>query len=55
MPSWALTFLIIAGVSGLLGFSGAASIAAGLAEIHFFIFAALFIFTLVFGSRHHAD
>lgn len=55
MLSWALTFLIVAGVAGVLGFSGIAGIAAGLAEIHFFIFMALFIIALVFGGRHHAD
>lgn len=55
MLSWALLFLIVAGVAGVLGFSGIAGIATGLAEIHFFIFMALFIIALVFGLRHPAD
>ncbi|MBF9044323.1 DUF1328 domain-containing protein [Rhodobacterales bacterium HKCCE4037] len=47
MLGWALTFLIIALVAALFGFGGIASASAGIAQILFFIFIALFVITLI--------
>lgn len=47
MLSWALTFLIIALVAGLLGFSSIAGTAVGIAEILFFVFVILFILAML--------
>lgn len=47
MLVWAFTFLIIAIIAGLLGFTGIAGFATGLAEIYFFIFIALFVIALI--------
>jgi len=55
MLIWAFTFLIVAMIAGLLGFTGIAGFAAGLAEIHFFIFVTLFVIALIFGLRHPVD
>jgi uncharacterized membrane protein YtjA (UPF0391 family) len=46
MLRWALGFFIIALVAALLGFSGLAVAAAGIAKILFFIFLVLFVVTL---------
>jgi len=40
---WALVFLAIAIVAGLLGFGGVASASASVAKVLFFIFALLFV------------
>jgi uncharacterized membrane protein YtjA (UPF0391 family) len=47
MLRWALGFFIVALVAALLGFSGIALAAAGIAKILFFIFLILFLATLV--------
>ncbi len=47
MLSWAITFLIIALVAAVLGFGGIASASAGIAQILFFVFIALFMIALV--------
>lgn len=47
MLGWAITFLIVALVAALFGFGGIASASAGIAQILFFIFVALFVITLV--------
>lgn len=47
MLSWALTFLIVALVAGMLGFSSIAGTAVGIAEILFFVFVILFILALL--------
>jgi uncharacterized membrane protein YtjA (UPF0391 family) len=47
MLRWALGFFIVALVAALLGFSGIALAAAGIAKILFFIFLVLFLATLV--------
>jgi uncharacterized membrane protein YtjA (UPF0391 family) len=49
MLSWTLTFLIIALIAGLLGFSNIAGTAAGIAQILFFVFLAIFVISLVGG------
>lgn len=47
MLGWALTFFVIALVAAVFGFGGIASASAGIAQILFFIFVALFVVTLV--------
>ena len=47
MLGWALTFLIIALVAAALGFGGIAGTSAGIAQILFFVFLALFIVALI--------
>jgi uncharacterized membrane protein YtjA (UPF0391 family) len=47
MLYYALVFLLIAIVAGLLGFGVVASAAAGIAKILFFVFLVLFIVTLI--------
>jgi len=55
MLRWALIFLIVAIVAGLLGFGGAASVATTIALTLFWVFLAitviLFLFGLVGGGR----
>lgn len=43
MLRWAIIFLVIALVSGVLGFSGIAASAIGIAKILFVVFLALFV------------
>ncbi len=47
MLSWALGFFIIALVAALLGFTGVAVAAAGIAKILFYLFLILFLITLM--------
>lgn len=47
MLSWALTFLIVALIAGLLGFTSVAGTAVGIAEILFFVFVILFILAML--------
>lgn len=47
MLRWALTFLVVALIAGVFGFGGIASASAGIAQILFFIFVALFILAMV--------
>ena len=49
MLYWALMFLIIALIAGLLGFGGIAFAAAGIAKILFFIFLVVFVVMLLTG------
>jgi uncharacterized membrane protein YtjA (UPF0391 family) len=51
MLNWALTFLIIGLIAGLLGLSGIAGTATQIAWILFVIFIILFIISLVLGRR----
>ncbi len=51
MLSWALTFLVIALIAGVLGFGVVAGTAASIAKILFFVFLVLFIIGLVMGRR----
>ncbi|MGC9418914.1 MAG: DUF1328 domain-containing protein [Rhodovulum sp.] len=48
MLQWALIFLLVALVAGVFGFGGIASASAGIAQILFFIFIALFVAALLF-------
>jgi uncharacterized membrane protein YtjA (UPF0391 family) len=47
MLRWALGFFIVALFAALLGFSGIAVAAAGIAKIIFFVFLVLFLVSLV--------
>ena len=47
MLSWALTFLVVALIAGLLGFTSIAGAAMGVAQILFFVFLVLFVVSLV--------
>ncbi|MBP7816776.1 MAG: DUF1328 domain-containing protein [Phenylobacterium sp.] len=47
MLSWALTFLVVALIAGLLGFTSIAGAAMGVAKILFFVFLVLFVVSLV--------
>jgi uncharacterized membrane protein YtjA (UPF0391 family) len=47
MLGWALTFLVVALIAGLLGFTSIAGTAMGVAKILFFVFLVLFVVSLV--------
>jgi uncharacterized membrane protein YtjA (UPF0391 family) len=47
MLSWALTFLVVALIAGLLGFTSIAGAAMGVAKIVFVLFLVLFVVSLV--------
>lgn len=47
MLGWALTFFVVAVIAAIFGFGGIASASAGIAQILFFIFLALFVIALV--------
>ncbi|MDP3852823.1 DUF1328 domain-containing protein [Phenylobacterium sp.] len=47
MLGWALTFLVVALIAGLLGFTSIAGAAMGIAKIMFFVFLVLFVVSLV--------
>ena len=47
MLGWALTFLVVALIAGVLGFTSVAGAAMGVAKILFFVFLVLFVVSLV--------
>jgi uncharacterized membrane protein YtjA (UPF0391 family) len=47
MLYWALMFLVIALIAAVLGFTGVAVLAGGVAKILFFIFIVLFVISLI--------
>ena len=47
MLGWALTFLVVALIAGVLGFTSIAGAAMGIAKIAFFVFVVLFVVSLV--------
>jgi uncharacterized membrane protein YtjA (UPF0391 family) len=49
MLSWALTCLVIAIIAAILGFGRIPGTAAGMAQILFCIFIAIFVISLIFG------
>lgn len=51
MLSWAITFLIIALIAALLGFTSIAGTAIGFAKIIFVVFLVLFVGSLLLGRR----
>jgi uncharacterized membrane protein YtjA (UPF0391 family) len=51
MLYWALVFLVVALVAGVLGFTGIAGTSAGIAQILFWIFLVVFVGSLLLGKR----
>ena len=51
MLKWAITFLILALIAGLFGFGLIANFTFGIAKVLFYIFAVLFVVSLIFGRR----
>ncbi len=51
MLGWALTFLVIALIAGVLGFGVVAGTAATIAKILFVVFLVLFVIGLIMGRR----
>jgi uncharacterized membrane protein YtjA (UPF0391 family) len=49
MLGWAVTFLIIALIAAVLGFSGIAGVAIEIAKIIFFVAIVLFATSIIFG------
>lgn len=47
MLRWALVFFVVALIAAVLGFTGIAVAAAGIAKIMFFLFVVLFLITLL--------
>jgi len=47
MLGWALTFLVVALIAGLLGFTTIAGAAMGIAKILFYVFLVLFLVSIV--------
>ena len=50
MLRWSITFLVIAIIAALLGFTSIAGAAIGIAKVLFFVFLVLFIITLIAGG-----
>lgn len=51
MLRWAISFLILALIAGVLGFGGLAGTLTDFARILFFVFLVLLVVSLVFGRR----
>ena len=47
MLSWALTFLVVALIAALLGFTGVAGAAVGIAQLLFWVFVVLFLVSIL--------
>ena len=47
MLGWALTFLVVALIAGVLGFTTIAGAAIGIAKIAFYVFLVLFVVSLI--------
>jgi len=47
MLSWALVFLVVALIAGVLGFTSIAGAAVGIAKILFFVFLVLFVVSAI--------
>jgi uncharacterized membrane protein YtjA (UPF0391 family) len=55
MLRWAILFLIIALVAGLLGFTSVAGTAYAAGKLVFFVFLVLFVIALIMGRRAPGD
>lgn len=55
MLSWALTFFVLAIIAALFGFGVIASASAGIAQVLFYLFILLFIFSLLSRFAEKAD
>lgn len=51
MISWAITFLVIALIAALLGFTTIMGTSIAIAKILFFVFLVLFVISLIMGRR----
>ena len=51
MLSWAITFLILAVIAGLLGFTSIAGVSISAAKILFFVFLVLLVVSLIAGRK----
>ena len=51
MLSWTITFLVIALIAALLGFTAIAGAAIGFAKIVFFVFLVLFVLSFLMGRK----
>lgn len=51
MLSWAVTFLVLALIAGVLGFTSVAGFSISAAKILFFVFLVLLVISLVLGRR----
>jgi uncharacterized membrane protein YtjA (UPF0391 family) len=49
MLRWAVIFLVIGLIAGILGFTGVAGASIGIAKLLFFVFVAIFVILLVAG------
>ncbi|HWX21934.1 MAG TPA: DUF1328 domain-containing protein [Candidatus Binatia bacterium] len=49
MLGWALIFLVVAIIAASFGFGGIAGTAAGIAQILFYLFIAIFVISLLMG------
>jgi uncharacterized membrane protein YtjA (UPF0391 family) len=49
MLKWAFIFLVLGLIAGLLGFTGVAGAAIGIAKFLFFLFLAIFVIMLILG------
>ncbi|MCO6431530.1 MAG: DUF1328 domain-containing protein [Deltaproteobacteria bacterium] len=49
MLSWTITFLVLAMVAALFGFTGIAAGASSIAQVLFFLFLVLFVVSLITG------
>jgi uncharacterized membrane protein YtjA (UPF0391 family) len=54
MLNWALTFLVVALLAAVFGFTGIAVAAAGVAKILFYLFLVLFVVSLIAGLTRRA-
>ncbi|MBR9862514.1 MAG: DUF1328 domain-containing protein [Rhodobacteraceae bacterium] len=54
MLYWAVIFFVVAIVAALFGFGGIASASAGIAQLLFFVFVALFVLMLVIRAMRGA-
>lgn len=55
MLHWALTFLVVALIAGLLGFTDIAVAAAGIAKVLFYVFLVLFLASLFMGMMRRGN
>lgn len=53
MLNWTITFLVIALIAALLGFTGIAGTAVGFAKILFLIFLVMFLVSFIVGRNKH--
>jgi uncharacterized membrane protein YtjA (UPF0391 family) len=51
MLRWTVTFLVIALIAALFGFTGIAVGAASIAKVLFYLFLILFVVSLLFGNK----